>query len=171
MGMDVPAFDVLAYGSFSASEYERFPAVTAYAYFRSYGVEGLTAIRRKEDFTRTDYFTLDMLPWDEQITGWDNLQPCQNVPAEDVAAELRQVDSPYMQRALTAQGAWVSYLSQYLQAILGGFITIYQPGVRSANGTLYVADEVHGLTIVRPSGQVIYVGPDHPAHPDNQQTG
>lgn len=165
MGMDVPAFDVLSHGNFYTSEDGRFPAVKVHAPF-PFGVEGVTAVRYEEGFTPTHCFTLNMLFGDEQVTGWDNLQPCQTVPAEDVAAELQQVDRPYMQRALTAQGAWEVYLSGYLEAILGGYVSIYHPGVRSEDGALYVADEGHGLTIVRPSGQVIYVGPDHPAHPD-----
>ena len=174
MGMDVPSFNMLRNSvGFTAKAHTAFPSVRVYANFKPYGVRIVTAIRYKAPApthhlnlpTPTHYFTLRMDRSSERLTKWDNLQPCQTVQYRNVASEIQHADHRYMRRACAAEEAWGDYLGRYLQAILGGYISLWYPGLRSEEGTLYMAYKTNGLQIARPNGQIIRIVRERPDDP------
>ena len=162
MGMDVPPVDFLS-NYYSASNHARYPTATFVVPLEPYGAQDVYVLRTSEGGSEAHYLTVQLkdLPWGNGLGEWDNLTPSETLLGVDAALELTPSDLPFLERLGDVAGAWVSYLSGYIAALMPDlrYPSVWYPGVRGEDGSLYMqADETLAQRIVRPDGTVLHIG-------------
>ena len=162
MGMDVPPVDFLSNYRW-ASDHTQYPTATFAVPLEPYGAQTAYVLRTSERGGEAQYLTVQLkgLPWGSGVSEWDNLTPCETLSGVDAALELTPSDLPFLERLRDVGGAWISYLSGYIAALMPDlhYPSVWYPGVRGEDGSLYMqADETLAQRIVRPDGTALYIG-------------